>query len=53
MFRREFGLMPDLVRAVTPGDTQRAALVAGHIALLSGVDALKTSTTLSGPSLPR
>ena len=37
MFRREFGLMPGLVRAVTPGDTQRATLVADHIALLSGV----------------
>jgi Hemerythrin HHE cation binding domain len=37
MFRREFGLMPGLVRAVTPGDTQRAALAADHIALLSGV----------------
>jgi hemerythrin-like domain-containing protein len=37
MFRREFGLMPGLVRAVTPGDKQRAMLVADHIALLSGV----------------
>ena len=37
MFRREFGLMPGLVHAVTPGDTQRATLVADHIALLSGV----------------
>jgi hemerythrin-like domain-containing protein len=37
VFRREFGLMPGLVRAVTPGDTQRATLVADHIALLSGV----------------
>ena len=37
MFRREFALMPSLVRAVTPGDTQRATLVADHIALLSGV----------------
>ena len=35
MFRREFGLMPGLVRAVTPGDKQRAALVADHIALMS------------------
>src|ERR1700722_3872069 len=32
MFRREFGLMPGLVRAVTAGDTQRARLVADHIA---------------------
>src|SRR6201981_1009719 len=37
MFRREFGLMPDLVRAVTPGDKQRATLVAEHIALVSSV----------------
>ena len=37
MFRREFGLMPGLVRAVTPGDTQRATLVADHITLVSGV----------------
>jgi hypothetical protein len=37
MFRREFGLMPGLVRAVTPGDTPRATLVADHITLLSGV----------------
>jgi hypothetical protein len=37
MFRREFGLMPGLVRAVTPGDKPRATLVADHIALLSGV----------------
>ena len=37
MFRREFRLMPGLIRAVTPGDTQRATLVAEHIALLSGV----------------
>jgi hemerythrin-like domain-containing protein len=37
MFRREFGLMPGLVRAVTPGDKPRATLVADHIALVSGV----------------
>jgi hypothetical protein len=37
MFRREFGLMPGLVRAVAAGHTQRAALVADHIALVSGV----------------
>jgi hemerythrin-like domain-containing protein len=37
MFRREFGLMPGLVRAVAAGDKQRAALVADHIALMSGV----------------
>jgi Hemerythrin HHE cation binding domain len=37
MFRREFGLMPDLVRTVTPGDKRRATLVADHIALVSSV----------------
>jgi hemerythrin-like domain-containing protein len=37
MFRREFGLMPGLVRAVTPGDKPRATLVADHIALVSNV----------------
>jgi iron-sulfur cluster repair protein YtfE (RIC family) len=29
-FRREFGLMPQLVRDVTPGDTARAAVLADH-----------------------
>ncbi|MGY1810015.1 hemerythrin domain-containing protein [Blastococcus sp. SYSU D00669] len=29
-FRREFGLMPALVRAVRPGDTARAAVLARH-----------------------
>jgi hemerythrin-like domain-containing protein len=37
MFRREFGLMPDLVHAVTPGDKQRATLVADHITLVSSI----------------
>jgi hypothetical protein len=37
MFRREFGLMPGLVRAVTVGDTRRVRLVADHVALVSGV----------------
>jgi Hemerythrin HHE cation binding domain len=37
MFRREFGVMPDLVRAVAAGDRHRAALVADHIALVSGM----------------
>jgi hypothetical protein len=37
MFRREFGLMPGLVRAATPGDKRRTTLVADHIALVSGV----------------
>jgi hypothetical protein len=31
MFRREYGSMPDLVRAVAAGDKQRAAVVADHI----------------------
>ena len=35
MFRREFGLMPGLVRAVTPGDCMRSAVVADHVALVS------------------
>jgi Hemerythrin HHE cation binding domain len=29
-FRREFGLMPPLIRAVQPGDTARAAVLARH-----------------------
>ena len=37
MFRREFGLMPGLVRAVAPGDLPRVTLVGDHIALLSQV----------------
>lgn len=37
MFRREFGLMPGLVRAVAADDRERAALVADHIALVSSV----------------
>jgi hypothetical protein len=37
MFRREFGAMPDLIRAVADGDRERAALVADHIALVSSV----------------
>ncbi|WP_162794655.1 hemerythrin domain-containing protein [Nonomuraea lactucae] len=37
MFRREFGLMPALVRAVTPGDVERAGVVADHITLVTGV----------------
>ena len=35
MFRREFGLAPDLVRAVAAGDAQRATVVADHVSLLS------------------
>ena len=37
MFRREFGLMPGLVRAVGAGDKQRSALVADHVAMVTGV----------------
>jgi hemerythrin-like domain-containing protein len=37
MFCREFGLMPDLIRAVTPGDKERVTLIADHIALVSSV----------------
>ena len=37
MFRREFGLMPGLVRAVTAADHQRAAVVVDHIALVVNV----------------
>jgi hypothetical protein len=37
MFRREFGLMPGLVRAVAVADRDRAALVADHVALVCSV----------------
>lgn len=37
MFRREFGLMPGLIRAVTASDTRRSILVADHVALVSGI----------------
>jgi hemerythrin-like domain-containing protein len=37
LFRREFGLMPGLVRAVAAGDTQRSTLVADHVTMVSGV----------------
>jgi hypothetical protein len=37
MFRREFGLMPGLVRAVTAGNRWGTALAADHIALVSTV----------------
>lgn len=37
-FRRELGLLPDLVRAVAPGDTARARVVGQHALLL--LDAL-------------
>jgi hemerythrin-like domain-containing protein len=34
VFRREFRLLPALVRAVAPGDTARAAVVAGHARMI-------------------
>lgn len=37
MFRREFGLMPALVRAVADGDLARAEVVARHIELLDSI----------------
>jgi hypothetical protein len=37
MFRREFGQMPGLVRAVAAGDKQRTMLVADHVALMGKV----------------
>jgi hypothetical protein len=37
MFRREFELMPGLVRAVAVADRDRAALVADHVALVCSV----------------
>jgi hemerythrin-like domain-containing protein len=37
IFRREFGLMPGLVRAVAAGDKWRSVLVADHIALVSSI----------------
>lgn len=39
VFRREFALVPDLIRQVAPGDIRRAAVVAGHARLiLVGLD---------------
>jgi hypothetical protein len=43
MFRREFGLMPGLVRAVRAGDMQRATLVADHVALVSNMLSMRNS----------
>ena len=37
MFRREFALMPALVRRAKPADKQRAEIVADHIELVNGV----------------
>jgi iron-sulfur cluster repair protein YtfE (RIC family) len=36
VFRREFALIPRLIRAVAPGDIRRAAVVAGHARLVLG-----------------
>jgi len=36
VFRREFVLLPDLVRRVAPGDTRRAAVIAAHARLVLG-----------------
>ena len=36
VFRREFALIPRLVRQVAPGDIRRAAVVAGHARLVLG-----------------
>ena len=35
--RREFRLLPDLIRSVTPGDTRRAEVVGAHAALVCDV----------------
>jgi len=35
MFRREFALLPGLVRSVPPKDADRAQVVAGHIELVN------------------
>ncbi|MFJ4848552.1 hemerythrin domain-containing protein [Streptomyces sp. NPDC088733] len=37
LFGREIGLLPRLVRAVAPGDTERSEVVGAHIELLSGL----------------
>ncbi|MEU4421396.1 hemerythrin domain-containing protein [Actinoplanes sp. NPDC024001] len=36
VFRREFRLLPGLVRAVAPGDTARAGAIADHLSNLAG-----------------
>ena len=55
LFRREFGLMPGLVRAVAAGDTKRSALVADHVAFFLtfavGVAALSGSVFVPLASL--
>jgi iron-sulfur cluster repair protein YtfE (RIC family) len=46
-FRREFALVPGLVRAVAPGDVARASIVAGHARLvLQGLHLHHTSEDL-------
>ena len=37
MFRREFGLVPGLIRAVPEGDLERSRVVGRHIDLLSRI----------------
>jgi hemerythrin-like domain-containing protein len=37
LFRREFGLMPDLVRSVADGDAGRAKTVADHVRFMNGL----------------
>ena len=37
MFRREFGLLPGLVRGVADGDRERAKVVAGHLELVTTI----------------
>jgi hypothetical protein len=37
MFRREFGLMPGVVRAVADGDRDRAGLIAGHLTVVTAI----------------
>jgi hemerythrin-like domain-containing protein len=37
MFRREFGLMPGVVRGVEPGDRDRAQLISAHLTAVSTV----------------
>jgi hypothetical protein len=35
VFRREFGLLPDLIQSAAPGDEERAKIIADHIRLMS------------------
>jgi hemerythrin-like domain-containing protein len=35
VFRREFGLLPDLIQSTAPGDEERAKIIADHIRLMS------------------